>query len=50
MKITIHGPHGETENLEVIHELGTQRDTIVNLTAMMRVQQCLLAAMAVGQP
>ena len=46
VKITIHGPNGETENLEVIHELETKHDIRVNVTAMMSVQQCFLAAMA----
>ena len=46
VKITIHGPNGETENMEVIHELETQRDIRVNVTAMMSAQQCFLAAMA----
>ena len=46
VKITIHGPQGETENLEVLHELETKHDVRVNVTAMMSAQQCLLAAMA----
>jgi transaldolase len=46
VKITIHGPNGETENLEVIHELETKHNIRVNVTAMMSAQQCLLAAMA----
>lgn len=46
VKITIHGPHGELENLEVIHELETKHDIHVNVTAMMSAQQCFLAAMA----
>jgi transaldolase len=46
IKITIHGPNGETENLEVIHELETKRNIRVNVTAMMSAQQCLVAAMA----
>lgn len=46
VKITIHGPQGETENLEVIHELEHEHDIRVNVTAMMSAQQCLLAAMA----
>lgn len=46
VKITIHGPEGEMENLEVIHELETLHDVRVNVTAMMSAQQCLLAAMA----
>ena len=46
VKITIHGPQGETENLEVIHELEQKKDIRVNVTAMMSAQQCFLAAMA----
>ena len=46
VKITIHGPQGEIENLAVIHELETVHDVRVNATAMMSAQQCLLAAMA----
>jgi transaldolase len=46
VKITIHGPQGETENLEVIHELERQKDIRVNVTAMMSAQQCFLDAMA----
>jgi len=46
VKITIHGPNGELENLEVIHELETKRDIKINVTAMMSAQQCLLAATA----
>ena len=46
IKITIHGPHGELLNLEVIHELEKQKNIRVNVTAMMSAQQCFLAAMA----
>jgi len=46
VKITIHGPDGELENLEVIHELETKRDIRINVTAMMSSQQCFLAALA----
>ena len=46
VKVTIHGPQGETENLEVIHELEKQKDIRVNVTAMMSAQQCFLTAMA----
>ena len=46
VKITIHGPNGETENVEVIHELESKHNIRVNVTAMMSAQQCLLAAMA----
>ncbi len=46
VKITIHGPDGETENLMVIRELSNKHKVIINVTAMMNAQQCLLAAMA----
>ena len=46
VKITIHGPNGELENLEVTHKLETDYDIRINVTAMMSAQQCFLAAMA----
>jgi transaldolase len=46
VKVTIHGPAGELENLEVIHDLESIHDVRVNVTAMMSAQQCFLAAMA----
>ena len=46
VKVTIHGPEGELENVELIHELETVHDIRVNVTAMMSAQQCLLAALA----
>jgi transaldolase len=46
VKITIHGPEGGTENLGLVHELETEQDVRVNVTAMMSAQQCVLAAMA----
>lgn len=46
VKITIHGPNGELENLEVIHELETEHNVRVNVTAMMSAQQCFLAALS----
>lgn len=46
VKITIHGPNGETNNLAVIHELTTAHNITINATAMMSAQQCLLAALA----
>lgn len=46
VKITIHGPVGELENVEVVHELETVHDVRVNVTAMMSAQQCFLAALA----
>jgi len=44
--VTVHGPDGELENMEIIHELETRHDIRVNVTAMMSAQQCFLAAMA----
>lgn len=46
VKVTIHGPEGELENLEIVHELETKHDIRVNVTAMMSAQQCFLAALA----
>ena len=46
VKIPIHGPEGETENLLLVHELESKHNIRVNVTAMMSAQQCLLAAMA----
>lgn len=46
VKIPIHGPNGETENLKLVQELEKKHDIRVNVTAMMSAQQCLLAAMA----
>lgn len=46
VKITIHGPNGELDNLAVIHELESKCDIRVNVTAMMSAQQCFLAALS----
>jgi len=46
VKITIHGPNGEIDNLSLVHELETKNNIRVNVTAMMSAQQCLLAAQA----
>ncbi len=46
VKITIHGPQGELENLKLIHELETRHNIRINVTAMMSAQQCFIAAMA----
>jgi len=46
VKITIHGPDGELENMEIIHQLENTHDIRINVTAMMSSQQCFLAAMA----
>lgn len=45
VKITIHGPNGELDNVKIIHELETKHDVRINVTAMMSAQQCFLAAM-----
>jgi transaldolase len=46
VKVTIHGPKGELENLEIIHELATKHNLLINATAAMSAQQCFLAALA----
>lgn len=46
VKITIHGPNGELDNLAVVHELETKHNIRINVTAMMSAQQCFLAALA----
>ena len=46
VKVTVHGPEGELENMELIHDLETEHDIRVNVTAMMSAQQCFLAALA----
>lgn len=46
VKITVHGPNGEMDNFEVVHELETKYDIRVNMTAMMSAQQCVLGALA----
>ena len=46
VKVTVHGPDGELENMELIHDLETEHDIRVNVTAMMSAQQCFLAALA----
>jgi transaldolase len=46
IKITIHGPQGELDNVEVIHDLETKHNVRVNVTAMMSAQQAFLAALA----
>ncbi|MBU0986545.1 MAG: transaldolase [Proteobacteria bacterium] len=46
VKITIHGPNGELDNVEAIHELESKHSVRINVTAMMSAQQCLLAALA----
>lgn len=46
VKITIHGPKGELDNVKIIHQLEHKHNIRVNVTAMMSAQQCFLAAMA----
>jgi transaldolase len=46
VKITVHGPNGELENLEIVHNLESKYNIRVNVTAIMSAQQCLLAALA----
>lgn len=46
VKITIHGPNGELDNLAIVHELETKHNVRINVTAMMSAQQCFLAALA----
>ena len=46
VKVTIHGPDGELDNMAVIHTLETVDDIRVNVTAMMSAQQCFLASLA----
>lgn len=46
VKITIHGPNGELDNIRIIHELEMKHNVRVNATAMMSAQQCFLAALA----
>jgi len=46
VKITVHGPQGELENFETVHQLEHKHNIRVNMTAMMSAQQCLLGALA----
>jgi transaldolase len=46
LKIPIHGPHGELNNLSLIQELEAEYNIRMNVTAMMSAQQCYLAGMA----
>lgn len=46
VKIAVHGPNGEMDNMSVIHQLETKHDIRVNVTAMMSAQQCFLAALS----
>jgi transaldolase len=46
VKIPVHGPNGELQNMEIIHQLEKEFDIRVNVTAMMSAQQCFVAAMA----
>lgn len=46
VKVTVHGPDGELEPMEIVHELETRHGVRVNVTAMMSAQQMFLAALA----
>ncbi len=46
VKIPVHGPGGELENIEVAHELEKRHNIRINLTALMSAQQCLIGALA----
>jgi len=46
VKIPIHGPEGEPENLEAAHLLETKHNIRVNVTALMSAQQGILAALS----
>ena len=46
VKVTIHGPNGEMDNLKIINELEKKEKVRVNCTAMVTAQQCFVAAMA----
>ena len=46
VKIPIHGPEGEPENLEAVHLLETKHNIRVNVTALMSAQQGILAALS----
>lgn len=46
VKITIHGPNGELDNLKVINQLENKHDIRINATAIMSAQQCLMASLA----
>ncbi|MBN1431648.1 MAG: hypothetical protein JW931_02640 [Methanomicrobiaceae archaeon] len=46
VKITIHGPDGELDNLKAINMLENRHDIRINATAMMSAQQCLMASLA----
>ncbi len=48
IKVPIHGPQGELDNVEIIHELESKLDIRVNVTAMMSAQQGFLASLAGG--
>ena len=45
VKITVHGPNGELDNLEVAHRLETEYGIRINVTAMMSAQQAFVAAL-----
>ena len=45
IKLTIHGPNGNPDNLSFIKDL-SEKDISINATAMMSIQQCFLASAA----
>ncbi|MFH1173780.1 MAG: transaldolase family protein [archaeon] len=46
IKVPIHGPNGELDNMKVIYDLENVHNVRINVTAMMSAQQCFLAALA----
>lgn len=46
VKITIHGPNGELDNLKAINMLENKHNIRINATAIMSAQQCLMASLA----
>jgi len=46
VKVTVHGPNGELDNLAIVNELENKHNIRVNVTAMMCAQQGLLASLA----
>lgn len=46
VKVPIHGPNGEIENLEAVNKLEELHNIRVNVTAIMNAQQCLVAGIS----
>lgn len=46
IKVPIHGPNGEIDNLKIVHTLEKEYNIRVNVTAMMNAQQGIVAALA----